>query len=1149
MNLLRTCGCLVVAMLMYWQNAQAQYCLPTYGNQCTSGDYIDDMQFVTINNQNTGCTAPSASNYTDYSGTLSTTVTAGSTNTITVAPGPTWGQYFVALIDLNMDNDFTDAGEFFDIGYSLGGGTVSAPITIPCGAIAGTTRMRVMCRYANTPILPADICSPTLSFGEVEDYAITITLPSYIDAGLSGFTSPITSCGLGAAVPVTLTAYNCGGTTITSLQLCYSLNGGPNVCETVAVNMPPAATYTHTFTSTVNLSASGNYTLTGTVTVGSDAIPVNNNLNGVVVTSIPTVTTLPYSQNFDANDGGYTTVGTSSSWDWGVPAATFINAAASAPNAWVTNLSGPFNQNEMSYLVSPCFNFSGLTADPFLSFSHIYELVGFGDAGWVEVSTNGGNTWTKLGSAATGNNWYDDAFSESWIGTSGNPGQWRSADHRLTGVAGNSNVRFRYAFQSDGNTEVEGFGVDNIRVKDTVFNVGVTAINSPLNGCTLGNAETVSIDITNYGTHTISNFPVCFRLDGGASVCQTVTTPIPAGDTITFTFTTTANVSAFGPHTLVSYTDHVRDSVFDNDSSDAVVVNFPLVNASPFYFQDFEGGQANWSAAGTNSDWAFGNPFKAVIQGTASGTNAWVTGTLGFFNYQSDQDSWVESPCFDLTSLTNPWVGAKIWWNSETDWDATLLEYSTDGGNVWNQVGLTGDPYNWYNDNDFTAVINAGLNGDGWGGTGAESSGGYVMAKHEISMLAGLPEVRFRMRFLSDGSVEYDGLAFDNFIIGTPPTVDLGNDTIVCTNYTIDPGIVGGDFQWSNSANTPTINVTTTGVYHLTYTDIHGLTGRDTIEVIINPTPAVNLGAPQNICAGDTICLSVNPLAYPSVLWSNGATTSQICVSTGGSYGVQVTDTVGCSSGSSVATTVVPLPTPNLGADTVLCQGSTVCLDPQVSPSGNTFIWSNGASTATICVNIISGYWVSVTDANGCSKSDSIIITPGPQVPVSGATFDTTGCPVVNFTSTASGTINSHHWVFGDGGNASVASTTHDYTNAGNGSYNVLYIVQNACGADTTSFTLTISCLVSIDGGDQTHFSLWPNPNQGRFRISTTVPGSMPASIEIVNMHGQSVFFRDYGVDSGTFEEDVQLDAHATGVYFVRFKVGDQLRTEKLVIE
>lgn len=1149
MRLLRTFGWLVAATLGFWQTAQAQYCLPTYNNQCTSGDYIDAVTFVTINNLGTGCTAPSASNYTNYSATIGTTVTAGVSNTITVAPGPTWGQYFVALIDLNMDNDFSDAGEFFDIGYALGGGTVSAPITIPCGAMPGTTRLRILCRYANTPIVPADICAPSLSFGEIEDYALTITLPSYIDAGAGTFTSPTTSCGLGAAVPVTMTAYNCGGFTITSLQLCYSLNGGPNICETATVSLAPGGTYTHTFASTVNLSATGNYTLSGTVTVAGDVVPSNDNLTGVVVTNIPIVSTLPYSQNFDGGNGGFTTNGPNSSWQWGAPTGTFINAASSAPNAWVTNLAGTFNPNEMSYLVSPCFNFTSLAADPFLSFSHIYDLIGFGDAGWVEVSTNGGTTWTKLGTAATGNNWYDDAFSDTWVNNSGAAGQWRTADHRLTGTAGSGNVRFRYAFQSDAFNEFEGFGVDNIRIKDTVFNLGVTAINSPLNGCALGTTETVSVEIVNYGTHTINNFPVCFRIDGLPAVCETVTTAIPAGDTLIYTFTGTANLSVVGAHTVLSYTDHLRDSIFDNDSSDVIAVNYPVISASPVYFQDFEAGQGNWSAAGRNSDWAYGTPFKAVIQGAASGTKAWVTGTTGFFNYASDQDSWVESPCFDMTALTNPWVGAKIWWNSEDGWDATLLEYSTDGGNVWNQVGQFADPHFWYNDDDFIAVTSAGLEGDGWGGTGSSSSAGYVQAKHDISMLAGAPEVRFRMHFLSDFSVEYDGMAFDDFVLANPPTVNLGNDTIVCTTYTINPGIVGGDFQWSNNDTTPTITVTTSGTYHLTYTDSYGLCAMDTVEVTINPTPAVNLGPAQNICAGSTICISVDTVAYPTVTWSTGATTGQICVNTSGSFGVQVIDTVGCASGSNIVTTVVPLPTPQLGPDTVLCQGSLLCLDPQVSPSGNTFIWSNGASSPTICVSIISGYWVSVTDANGCSKADSIIVTAGPQAPVASATFDTTGCPVVTFNSTASGTVSGYSWSFGDGGSASAASPSHDYTAGGNGSYTVTHIVQNACGADTTTFTLTISCLVSIDGGVGTHFSLWPNPNQGQFRISTTVPGDQPASVEIVNMHGQTVFVRDYGMETGTFLEDITLDAHATGIYFVRFKVGEQIRTEKLVVE
>lgn len=151
-----------------------QYCLPTYNSQCTSGDYINSVSVNTIVNTGTGCSNPGVSNYTDYTGAFSTTFFVDSTYSISVSPGPTWGQYFVAFIDFNQDLDFADAGEFFNIGYATGGATIAANITVPYGALLGTTTMRVMCRYSTGALSQTDVCATGLSFGEVEDYMVVI---------------------------------------------------------------------------------------------------------------------------------------------------------------------------------------------------------------------------------------------------------------------------------------------------------------------------------------------------------------------------------------------------------------------------------------------------------------------------------------------------------------------------------------------------------------------------------------------------------------------------------------------------------------------------------------------------------------------------------------------------------------------------------------------------------------------------------------------------------------------------------------------------------------------------------------------------------------------------------------------------------------
>ncbi len=74
-----------------------------------------------------------------------------------------------------------------------------------------------------------------------------------------------------------------------------------------------------------------------------------------------------------------------------------LTKQSNGTKAWVTNLSGNHNNNEFSYLYSPCFDLSSLT-QPVLSFSHIFRTEDNCncDFHWVEYSTDGSN-WNKLG--------------------------------------------------------------------------------------------------------------------------------------------------------------------------------------------------------------------------------------------------------------------------------------------------------------------------------------------------------------------------------------------------------------------------------------------------------------------------------------------------------------------------------------------------------------------------------------------------------------------------------------------------------------------------------------------------------------------------------------------------------------------------------
>jgi hypothetical protein len=165
---------LVLPALFAVANSYSQYCTPAFTYACTSDDYINNFSTTggasNITNNNTGCNG-NANNYIYYSA-LSCSQIQGQTITLNMQAGSLYGQGFRVWIDWNADNDFADAGEDV-ISFASSTAANSGSITVPFSAAPGAKRMRVMCNYNATPAV-GSYCGTTFTFGEVEDYNITV---------------------------------------------------------------------------------------------------------------------------------------------------------------------------------------------------------------------------------------------------------------------------------------------------------------------------------------------------------------------------------------------------------------------------------------------------------------------------------------------------------------------------------------------------------------------------------------------------------------------------------------------------------------------------------------------------------------------------------------------------------------------------------------------------------------------------------------------------------------------------------------------------------------------------------------------------------------------------------------------------------------
>ncbi len=152
------------------------YCASTHASGC-SGDDITKVMLGTINNSTTGCGG--TSHYTYFNPSVATTTSllspAGSPYSLSVSFGSDNSQYFGAWIDYNQDGTFATT-EFLGASANAGAsGTVSISFTVPGSALNGATRIRIVGGNDN-PVTSSQACgASSSSYGETQDYNVTIT--------------------------------------------------------------------------------------------------------------------------------------------------------------------------------------------------------------------------------------------------------------------------------------------------------------------------------------------------------------------------------------------------------------------------------------------------------------------------------------------------------------------------------------------------------------------------------------------------------------------------------------------------------------------------------------------------------------------------------------------------------------------------------------------------------------------------------------------------------------------------------------------------------------------------------------------------------------------------------------------------------------
>lgn len=291
-------------------------------------------------------------------------------------------------------------------------------------------------------------------------------------------------------------------------------------------------------------------------------------------------------------------------------------------------------------------------------------------------------------------------------------------------------------------------------------------------------------------------------------------------------------------------------------------------------------------------------------------------------------------------------------------------------------------------------------------------------------------------------------------------TANANNGTVVNTASWMVPSTspLGGTsgptltYLWSpGGATTSSITATAAGNYTVTVNSSNGCSATSAATVvIINPPPTATItaGGATTFCTGGSVTLTAS--AGSSYLWSNGATTQAITVSTAGSYNVRVTNASGCfATSANTIVTVNPLPVATIttSGPTTFCTGGSVVLT--TSP-GASYLWSTGSTAASINVTTAGSYTVTVTNVTGCSATSvATVVTVNPLPVASISSTGTILCgtgATLNLTATGGTT---YQWSIGS--TPIVGATTATYT-------------ANAIGTYTATATTALGCTAPASG-------------------------------------------------------------------------------------
>ncbi len=267
-----------------------------------------------------------------------------------------------------------------------------------------------------------------------------------------------------------------------------------------------------------------------------------------------------------------------------------------------------------------------------------------------------------------------------------------------------------------------------------------------------------------------------------------------------------------------------------------------------------------------------------------------------------------------------------------------------------------------------------------------EKPGGCVVANATATYLTG-------GIYSNTNTYSNDGISGIATLQASPMKIDATGQNPLCNGgmngtgsvvFTTN-GITPYQYAWSNGQSTPTATSLAAGSYSVTVTDDSGCTATDgftlqqptVINVATSSTPAINganNGTATAVASGGTPGYTYKWSTSPPI---TSATATGLAA---GNYTITVTDNNGCTkTNSTTVSSLIDCAQSNLSIASVTDNGNgTATVNATGGSMPYSYAWSDGQTTKTATGLIPGDYTVTVTDANFCTKTDTVTVVGNP---------------------------------------------------------------------------------------------------------------------------------------------------------------------------